>query len=63
MTNRTLLWFRRDLRLFDQAALFYALKERTDVVPIFIFDTDILSHLDDRSDARVTFIYDQVAEM
>jgi deoxyribodipyrimidine photo-lyase len=63
MTNRTLLWFRRDLRLFDQAALFYALKERTDVLPIFIFDTDILSHLDDRSDARVTFIYDQVAEM
>lgn len=63
MTTRTLLWFRRDLRLFDQAALFYALKERTDVLPIFIFDNDILSKLDDPSDARVTFIYDQLAEM
>lgn len=63
MTTRTLLWFRRDLRLFDQAALFYALKERTDVLPIFIFDTDILSKLDDPSDARVTFIYDQLVGM
>lgn len=63
MTTHTLLWFRRDLRLFDQAALFYALKERTDVLPIFIFDTDILSKLKDPSDARVTFIHDQVSEI
>ncbi len=63
MTSKTLLWFRRDLRLFDQAALFYALKERTDVLPIFIFDTDILSKLDDPSDARVTFIHEQVTDM
>ncbi|MFS4460099.1 cryptochrome/photolyase family protein [Bdellovibrio sp. HCB2-146] len=60
MTKVTLLWLRRDLRLFDNAALFYALKERSAVLPIFIFDTDILSKLDDTTDARVTFIHDHV---
>jgi deoxyribodipyrimidine photo-lyase len=49
-------WFRRDLRLEDNAALFYALSEKEKVLPIFIFDTNILSELP-KDDARVTFIY------
>ncbi|MEK2690505.1 cryptochrome/photolyase family protein [Bdellovibrio sp. GT3] len=58
-----LFWFRRDLRLNDNAGLFHALKESTEVQPLFIFDTDILDKLDDKQDARVTFIYDTVSAL
>lgn len=51
------MWFRRDLRLSDNAALYRALKESSDVQPIFIFDTCILDQLEDRDDARVHFIH------
>ncbi len=51
------MWFRRDLRLHDNAALYYALKENEEVLPVFIFDTEILDKLDDPADARVTFIH------
>lgn len=49
-------WFRRDLRLEDNAGLYHALKSGLPVLPIFIFDTDILDKLQDVDDARVTFI-------
>lgn len=60
MSKITLYWMRRDLRLEDNAALFHALKEQSQVQPLFIFDTEILSKLE-RTDSRVTFIY-QVLE-
>jgi deoxyribodipyrimidine photo-lyase len=50
-------WIRRDLRLDDNAALYCALKENSTVLPMFIFDTNILNQLDDKSDKRVEFIY------
>ncbi|HEX4886612.1 MAG TPA: deoxyribodipyrimidine photo-lyase [Luteibaculaceae bacterium] len=50
-------WLRRDLRLFDQAALYHALKSGYPVQLLFIFDTEILDKLEDRSDARVHFIH------
>jgi deoxyribodipyrimidine photo-lyase len=53
----TLFWFRRDLRLRDNAGLYHALRENKNVLPIFIFDTEILNNLDDRKDARVDFIH------
>ncbi|MFN3841124.1 MAG: cryptochrome/photolyase family protein [Cyclobacteriaceae bacterium] len=53
----TLFWFRRDLRLQDNAGLYYALKKNSDVLPIFIFDTEILDKLEDEKDARVEFIH------
>ncbi len=53
----TVFWFRRDLRLDDNAALYYALKENENVLPIFIFDTDILNKLQDKNDRRVDFIH------
>ncbi len=59
----TIFWFRRDLRLQDNAGLYHALKSKFPVLPIFIFDTDILGDLKDKEDARVTFIYDQVAKI
>jgi len=51
-----IFWFRRDLRLQDNAGLFHALKENKEVVPIFIFDTTILDKLEDKADRRVEFI-------
>lgn len=58
-----LFWFRRDLRLNDNAGLYHALKENSSVLPVFIFDTDILEKLEDQNDARVTFIYDTVSDI
>lgn len=50
-------WFRRDLRLHDNRALFQALTSGLKVLPLFIFDTNILHKLDDKSDPRVGFIH------
>ncbi|MBL7958395.1 MAG: deoxyribodipyrimidine photo-lyase [Flavobacteriales bacterium] len=50
-------WFRRDLRLADNHGLFRALSEHGDVLPLFIFDTDILGKLEDKHDRRVDFIH------
>jgi len=55
MTN-TVFWFRRDLRLTDNTALFEALNKKSNVLPIFIFDDNILGELP-MDDPRVHFIY------
>src|SRR6218665_135797 len=52
-------WFRRDLRLEDNAGFFHALTSGEEVLPIFIFDETILSQLP-KDDARVSFIYLQL---
>lgn len=52
----TLFWFRRDLRLHDNAGLYYALQSGYPVVPLFIFDRNILDDLEDKKDARLEFI-------
>lgn len=56
----TLFWFRRDLRLDDNAGLYHALKSGNPVLPVFIFDKEILDKLEDKDDARVTFIYQTI---
>jgi deoxyribodipyrimidine photo-lyase len=56
----TLFWFRRDLRLEDNAGLYQALKGPNPVLPVFIFDTNILDDLSDKKDKRVTFIHRQI---
>ena len=53
----SIFWFRRDLRLEDNAGLYHALKSPYPVLPIFIFDTEILDKLEDRTDRRVDFIH------
>ncbi|MCC3159321.1 DNA photolyase family protein [Hymenobacter sp. 15J16-1T3B] len=58
-----LFWHRRDLRLHDNAGLAAALQSGLPVVPLFIYDTDILDHVPRPQDARVTFIYDQVERL
>jgi deoxyribodipyrimidine photo-lyase len=58
-----IFWFRRDLRLNDNAGLYHALKENENVLPIFIFDTDILNQLEDKADARVEFIHQHIEKL
>ena len=57
---KSLFWFRRDLRLTDNAGLYHALKSSKTVQCIFIFDTAILDQLEDKKDARVQFIHEQI---
>ena len=52
----SIFWFRRDLRLEDNMGLNHALSSNSPVLPIFIFDTEILDQLPE-NDARVTFIH------
>ena len=58
----TIFWFRRDLRLDDNVGLFHALNSEYQVLPIFIFDTDILERLPE-DDSRVTFIHDRLSQI
>ncbi|HEU5054304.1 MAG TPA: deoxyribodipyrimidine photo-lyase [Hanamia sp.] len=61
-TEISVCWFRRDLRVNDNAAFYHSLKSNYPVLPVFIFDSNILDKLDDKSDARVTFIYQTLKE-
>ena len=61
--TRSLVWFRRDLRDYDHAALYHALKSSQQVYCAFVFDTDILDHLKDKEDRRVEFIWESVDEL
>lgn len=63
MTNRALVWMRRDLRCVDHAALYYALRRYEQVYCAFVFDTDILDALPTRCDRRVEFIHASVLEL
>lgn len=57
MQKTSIFWFRRDLRLDDNKGLSEALKSDEKVIPIFIFDRDILDHLEDKYDRRVDYIH------
>ena len=57
------MWFRRDLRDFDHAALHGALTSFARVFCAFVFDREILDALSDRADRRVEFIHDSVVEL
>ncbi len=59
----TVFWFRRDLRLQDNAGLYRALKEKGSVLSLFVFDKEILEELSDQQDPRVTFIYKQLEKI
>jgi deoxyribodipyrimidine photo-lyase len=61
--NNSLVWFRRDLRDYDHAALSHALQESNHVFCIFIFDKEILNALKNKEDRRVEFIWESVKEL
>ncbi|MGB7842870.1 MAG: deoxyribodipyrimidine photo-lyase [Salinimicrobium sp.] len=56
-------WLRRDLRLFDNAALYHALQSEQPVLVLFIFDRNILEKLSDKKDKRVSFIHKQLEKL
>lgn len=58
----TVFWFRRDLRIDDNHGLKLAFEQDQTVIPIFIFDRDILKSLD-RDDARVSFLHQAITEL
>lgn len=62
-TSVSIHWFRRDLRLHDNTALYHALCSGNKVLPVFIFDTQILTKLADRRDRRVNFIYEALQQL
>ncbi len=63
MSAVNIMWFRRDLRLTDNAALYHALRAGLPVVPVFIFDRHILDKLEDKADRRVEFIHAALHDM
>lgn len=64
MKNRiNVFWFRRDLRLDDNTGLYHALKAGLPVLPIFIFDAEILDKLEIKQDARVEFIHNALTDI
>lgn len=62
MKKINIFWFRRDLRLDDNVGFYNALKSDNPVIPIFIFDKEILDKLPE-DDARVTFIFETLQKM
>lgn len=63
MEKINIFWFRRDMRLDDNAGLYHALKKGIPVLPIFIFDQNILNKLEDKKDARVEFIHQAIIKL
>ncbi len=61
--NRIIVWHRRDLRTHDNTALFNALQETTDILPLFIFADDILKQRDDFSPACVKFMTESLKDL
>ncbi len=62
-TPISIFWLRRDLRLVDNAGLYHALKAGVPVLPLFIFDTEILDKLEDKADKRVQFIHNEITRL
>ncbi|MBC7370783.1 MAG: deoxyribodipyrimidine photo-lyase [Bdellovibrionaceae bacterium] len=59
----TIFWFRRDLRLEDNAGLYHALLDGGSVLGVFIFDETILNNLDDPQDLRVQFLFKTLSDL
>jgi deoxyribodipyrimidine photo-lyase len=62
-TRISIFWFRRDLRLDDNHGLWLALKSGLPVLPIFIFDKNILDQLNNTADQRVNFIHQNIINL
>lgn len=63
MSKINIFWFRRDLRLEDNCGLHEALQSGVKVLPVFIFDREILDQLNDKNDKRVDYIHQALTEI
>ena len=61
--NAALFWFRRDLRVTDNAGLYHALKSARQVYCVFVFDSAILDALPVKRDRRVEFIWESIRQL
>jgi deoxyribodipyrimidine photo-lyase len=59
----SVFWFRRDLRLNDNAGLYHALRGNRTVLPLFIFDKNILATLENKKDRRIDFIHQAISHL
>jgi len=59
----SIFWFRRDLRLEDNVGLYNCLQQNIPVLPLFIFDKNILDKLEDKTDKRLSFILKALSEI
>lgn len=59
----SLVWLRRDLRLYDHIAFAAALEKPGLIQPVFIFDTDILKDFPNKEDRRITFIAEALVNL
>src|SRR6056297_3533883 len=62
-TAVNIFWHRRDLRLEDNAGAYRALRTGEPVLSLFIFDKNILDKLEDKDDARVSFIHQEIKRL
>lgn len=62
MKKINIFWFRRDLRLDDNTALMQAGCSELPLLPLFIFDTNIIDELQ-TDDPRITFIYETLSSL
>ena len=60
--KQRIFWFRRDLRWHDNHALLKALETSEGVIPVFIFDPNILDRLE-KNDKRVNLLFDRIKEL
>ncbi len=60
MYSKGLFWFRRDLRLEDNAALYSTCKNCAELSFVFVFDENILNKLINKNDKRLTFIWQSI---
>ena len=63
MEQLSVFWFRRDLRIDDNVGLYHALKSGNNVLPIFIFDSEILEKLPSKKDARLEMIHTALGKL
>lgn len=64
MKNKvSVFWFRRDLRLEDNVGLYHALSSKFPVLPIFIFDPNVLNQFEDKKDRRVDYIHQALSNI
>ncbi|MDZ4666770.1 MAG: deoxyribodipyrimidine photo-lyase [bacterium] len=61
--STSIFWFRRDLRLADNAGLYHALRSGQKIIPLFIFDSTILNKLENKKDLRVQFIHQEISKL
>lgn len=63
MEEIVLFWFRRDIRLQDNVGLYHAIQSGKKVLPVFIFDSDLLVQFPNKEDRRIPYIYKALEEV